>query len=82
MKEHDVVQEWLYEGGDKPRSIQPETHLFDVIIEVTDGDEPMNIVTDLEEHGMPTAAIERFKTYFINKLINDGKLKQTLFGAD
>ena len=78
--EYDAVQEWLYEDGNKPFNIRPETHLFDVIIEVTDGDDPSSIVVNLEEQGMPPAVTERFKDYFIDKLIKNGKLKQTLFG--
>ncbi len=82
MKDIDIVQEWLYEEGKKPFSIQPETHLFDLIIVVTEGDEPYNIVSTLKDAGMPKEAIGRFMDYFIAKAIKENKLRQIIFIED
>ena len=80
MGDFDKVQQWLYEQGKLPLSVQPEQHLFDVIIEVTYGDDPTLIIRDLEEAKMHRNTIERFKDYFISKAIRDSKLKSLLFG--
>ncbi len=81
MKDFDIIQNWLYEDGEKPFSVQPETYLFDVIMDVTEGESPIEIANDLESGNMPMEAIERFKDYFINKITKEGTLKEILFGV-